>query len=122
MNPHLFRHVMAKIYLDANPGEYEVVRRVLAHRSIDTTTRYYLWDRDWGGGSSFRQRDLGSAHEQKSLMTQRLHQDPDRRCKLIEEWPEVDRGLWQASLVPGDLFEAGGSRAEVQRIYEPRDC
>ena len=42
MNPHLFRHVMAKIYLDANPGEYEVVRRVLAHRSIDTTTRYYL--------------------------------------------------------------------------------
>lgn len=42
MNPHLFRHVMAKIYVDANPGEYEVVRRVLAHRSIDTTTRYYL--------------------------------------------------------------------------------
>ena len=47
-------------------------------------------------------------------MTQRLHQDPDRRCKLIEEWPEVDRGLWQASLVPGDLFEAGGSRARFK--------
>jgi integrase len=41
MNPHLFRHVMAKIYLDANPGGYEVVRRVLGHRSIDTTTAYY---------------------------------------------------------------------------------
>jgi integrase len=41
MNPHLFRHAMAKIYLDANPGGYEVVRRVLAHRSIDTTSRYY---------------------------------------------------------------------------------
>jgi integrase len=41
MNPHLFRHAMAKIYLDANPGGYEVVRRVLAHRSIDTTTAFY---------------------------------------------------------------------------------
>jgi len=41
MNPHLFRHAMAKIYLDANPGGYEVVRRVLAHRSINTTTAYY---------------------------------------------------------------------------------
>jgi integrase len=41
MNPHLFRHVMAKIYLDANPGGYEVVRRVLGHRSIDTTTAFY---------------------------------------------------------------------------------
>ena len=41
MHPHLFRHVTAKIYLDANPGGYEIVRRVLGHRSIDTTTAYY---------------------------------------------------------------------------------
>jgi integrase len=41
MNPHSFRHVTAKIYLDANPGGYEVVRRVLGHRSIDTTTAFY---------------------------------------------------------------------------------
>ena len=41
MNPHLFRHAMAKIYLDANPGGYEVVRRVLGHRSINTTTAFY---------------------------------------------------------------------------------
>ena len=34
INPHLFRHVAAKLYLDANPGGYEVVRRVLAQRSI----------------------------------------------------------------------------------------
>jgi integrase len=41
MTPHLFRHTMAKIYLDANPGGYEVVRRVLAHRSINTTVSFY---------------------------------------------------------------------------------
>jgi integrase len=41
VHPHLFRHIAAKLFLDANPGAYEVVRRVLAHRSIDTTTSFY---------------------------------------------------------------------------------
>jgi integrase len=41
VHPHLFRHIAAKLFLDANPGGYEVVRRVLAHRSIDTTTGFY---------------------------------------------------------------------------------
>jgi len=41
VHPHLFRHIGAKLYLDANPGAYEVVRRVLGHRSIDTTTSFY---------------------------------------------------------------------------------
>lgn len=41
MHPHLFRHAGAKLFLDANPGSYEVVRRVLTHRSITTTTTFY---------------------------------------------------------------------------------
>ena len=40
-HPHLFRHATAKLFLDEHPGGYEVVRRVLGHRSIDTTTRFY---------------------------------------------------------------------------------
>jgi site-specific recombinase XerD len=44
-------------------------------------------------------------------MTRILHQDPSRRCKPLGEWPEADRRLWQAALVPGDLLEEGGSRA-----------
>ena len=40
-NPHLFRHFSAKLILDNNPGAYEVARRVLAHRSIQTTTAFY---------------------------------------------------------------------------------
>ena len=44
-------------------------------------------------------------------MTTILHQDPDRRSKPLEEWPEADQAWWQASLVPGDLLEEGGSRA-----------
>ena len=41
VNPHLFRHLGAKLYLDGHPGAYEAVRRVLGHQSIDTTTTFY---------------------------------------------------------------------------------
>ena len=40
-NAHLFRHAGGKIFLDARPGQYEVMRRVLGHRSIATTTSIY---------------------------------------------------------------------------------
>ena len=38
---HQFRHLAAKLHLDHRPGEYESVRRILGHKSIDTTTRAY---------------------------------------------------------------------------------
>lgn len=41
VNLHLFRHICAKLYLDRMPGGYEVVRRLLGHRSSETTTRFY---------------------------------------------------------------------------------
>jgi len=41
VHPHLFRHLGAKLYLDANPGDYETVRRVLGHRSLQTTVDFY---------------------------------------------------------------------------------
>lgn len=40
--PHLTRHLGAYLYLNENPGAFEVVRRVLAHKSIVTTTRSYV--------------------------------------------------------------------------------
>ena len=41
VNMHLMRHIGAKLYLDRNPGAYEVVRRVLAHTSLSTTVNNY---------------------------------------------------------------------------------
>jgi integrase len=41
VHPHLFRHIGAKLFLDDNPGAYEVVRRVLGHRAIASTTNFY---------------------------------------------------------------------------------
>jgi integrase len=42
MNPHLFRHFDGKVALDAQPDNYELVRRLLAHSSIDTTSQSYI--------------------------------------------------------------------------------
>lgn len=41
MNAHLFRHLAAKVYLEAFPGAYGIIRMLLGHKSIDTTTNSY---------------------------------------------------------------------------------
>jgi integrase len=38
---HQFRHAAAAIYLKHHPGDYETVRRLLGHRDIQTTVRFY---------------------------------------------------------------------------------
>jgi integrase len=40
-NPHLFRHFAAKLILENKPGAYDLARRVLGHRSSETTTAFY---------------------------------------------------------------------------------
>jgi integrase len=41
MPAHRFRHAVAKIFLDRNPGQYEVVRQLLGHKDIRTTISFY---------------------------------------------------------------------------------
>jgi len=41
MTPHQFRHLAAKLLIDANPGALELVRRLLGHKDIKTTIRFY---------------------------------------------------------------------------------
>jgi len=41
ITPHQFRHAAAAIYIKHHPGDYETVRRVLGHRDIQTTIRFY---------------------------------------------------------------------------------
>src|ERR1700722_6458226 len=39
---HQFRHAAGALILKHRPGEYELVRRVLGHKSVQTTIRFYL--------------------------------------------------------------------------------
>jgi hypothetical protein len=66
VNSHLFRHAGAKIFLDQRPGQYEVVRQVLRHRSIETTTSFYA-------GAETRSAGLHYA-----AVIDRLRKEPDR--------------------------------------------
>jgi len=38
---HQFRHAAAAIYLRHHPGAYEIVKRLLGHRNIQTTINFY---------------------------------------------------------------------------------
>ena len=41
LSPHQFRHLAARLFLEAYPGHYEEVRQLLGHKTITTTTRHY---------------------------------------------------------------------------------
>ena len=41
MNAHLFRHLAVTLYLRQHPEDVETARRILGHRSITTTLRFY---------------------------------------------------------------------------------
>ncbi|MBO6899510.1 MAG: tyrosine-type recombinase/integrase [Shimia sp.] len=41
MHPHLFRHLAAKLFLEVKPGQFEVVRQMLKHKTLQTTTDFY---------------------------------------------------------------------------------
>jgi integrase len=41
LNAHAFRHLSAKLFLAAHPGEYETVRLFLGHKSLTTTVKAY---------------------------------------------------------------------------------
>ena len=49
ITPHQFRHAAAALILRTDPGNYELVRRVLGHKSLATTTSFYI-------GLEFRSR------------------------------------------------------------------
>lgn len=42
MNPHLFRHLAGKLYLEDHPQGIETVRQVLGHKTNVTTERNYV--------------------------------------------------------------------------------
>jgi integrase len=41
MNVHLFRHAAVTLYLQSHPEDLETARRILGHKSLNTTMRFY---------------------------------------------------------------------------------
>jgi hypothetical protein len=68
------RHALAKIYLDRNPGQIEVVRLLLGHKDIKTTICIYLG----GTESACRRSALRTVNSGNSLRRGR-----DGACKCV---------------------------------------
>lgn len=74
VTPHQFRHICAKIYLDRNPGGFEVMRQLLGHKNLKTTINFY---------SGINTRRAGKAHAKllMQIREQELAQPRRRRRK-----------------------------------------
>ena len=81
INVHLFRHIGAKLYLDTHPGAYEVVRRVLGHRSMDTTTEAYTGLESMAAARHF-DNEILALRERTGFVSRR-----PRRCRK----PKIER-------------------------------
>lgn len=67
---HLMRHFGASLHLEHHPGALDTVRRVLGHRSLDTTVRSYAHVRD---SAAVRQFDGLVLAIRKRVETQDCH-------------------------------------------------
>lgn len=67
LSPHQFRHLSAKLILDAEPGNFETARQLLGHKSVRTTANAYT------GISSRR-----AARHHQHLIEQALAVQPKR--------------------------------------------
>jgi integrase len=65
MPAHRFRHAAAKIYLDRNPGQYEIVRQFLGHKDIRTTIASYCGGETASAARHYARTILGIRHEER---------------------------------------------------------
>jgi integrase len=70
LTPHQFRHIAAKLALDANPGAFEAVRELLGHKNMKTTTNYY---------AGVDTRRAGQAHTNLIMSLKEINESPRRR-------------------------------------------
>jgi integrase len=70
VTPHQFRHIAAKIYLDQNPGGFELVRQLLGHKTSKTTISAY---------AGINTKRAGRAHAKLLMQIKEQEFAPTRR-------------------------------------------
>lgn len=71
INPHLFRHLTATIFLERRQGDYETVRRTLTHRSLDMAHQSYIAVDDRAAVRRFDEAILEAREEALSSSSRR---------------------------------------------------
>jgi integrase len=75
MTPHQFRHLSAKLLLDAEPGSFETVKQLLSHKNLKTTSNFY---------AGIDSRRAARHHQQliEQALAQRAQNRSARRARL----------------------------------------
>jgi len=121
MTVHQFRHGAGAIILKNRPGEFELVRQILGHRSIATTMRCYVGLETIQASEIFtnmvvaeiNQSLLGEDHDQAG--DARLRKQHTYRSLPVAEWPQADRRVWEEACRPALRLEPGGRASTSQR-------
>ena len=117
ITPHQFRHAAAYIMLKADPGNYELVRRVLGHRSITTTRNFYIGLETLEATRLFGEMvtDLERDEAPAKLPGRRPMPEKIRACPLCD-WPTADREAWERACVAGAAFAAWRCRRPHEAV------
>ena len=112
ISPHQFRHLAGYLYLRQHPNGHEVVRALLGHHSIATTTQASTpaWRASpppapttpWSWAIAMAGLEGGAV---AALLP---HRDPLRLGLPFGSWPRADRDAWDRALAAGDLLADGG--------------
>jgi hypothetical protein len=133
---HQFRHAAGALILKHRPGGYELVRRLLGHKSVDTTMKFYLDLETTQASEIFTdivrncldsgpvRRDMDTLLEQEALVTNSRRRGPrgatsgKSRSLPIAEWPVADRLGWVAACRPAERLRRGRA-AQTRRSGQP---
>ena len=121
LSPHQFRHLAAKILLDNSPGAFELVKQLLGHQNLKTTTNAYagidtrrasrhhasLLEKLFEDqASSLRSPGPHRRRKPKKPKTRNrgLMPTTPRKHLPFNAWPAQDRTLWARAFEP-DVFD-----------------
>ena len=102
VNAHLFRHLSAKLLLDANPGGYEAVRHLLGHARLSSTLNVYTGLEAARGDAALRP---GHRSGEAAMTATR---------PALGGWPEADRAIWTALVRQGGPLDDAGALSHVR--------
>ena len=102
--------------LKADPGNYELVRRVLGHRSITTTRNFYIGLETLEATRLFGEMvtDLERGEAPAKLSQERRAMPEKIRALPLCDWPTADREAWERACVAAQRLRPGGAAARMK--------